>query len=125
MAKKVVRKQAKENNNAKISKDDEKVYAFLATFLSIIGFVIVIVTNKIKNDYINFYARQSLVVFIVGFFAGILSWVFSLFPIIGGVIRFALTAIVVIAWLISWVFAVSGEKSEVPVIGEYARKISL
>ena len=105
--------------------EEKKLYAFLATILSIIG-VIIVIAKKKKDDYVMFYAKQSIVVFIVSFFAGIIgSLSRAIFPIVGDVIYAGLSILTFLAWLVSWLYALSGEKKEVPIIGEYAREIKL
>lgn len=104
--------------------DEKRLYAFLATFLSIIGFVIVLF--KKRNDkYVMFYAKQSLVIFVVGIAASILSTAFSFIPVVGWVISFALNILFFLLWLVSWINALSGEMIEAPVVGIYGRSIDL
>ncbi|MCX5704306.1 MAG: hypothetical protein NT066_07465, partial [Candidatus Omnitrophica bacterium] len=50
--------------------DDSKLFAWLATFFLIIGFIIALVTKK-DNKYVMFYAKQSLVIFIAWIILGI------------------------------------------------------
>lgn len=102
--------------------DDKKLFAFIATFLSIIGFVIALLARK-DDKYVMFYAKQSLVIFIISAIAGILFPFFSLIPIIGSVIKVGLNIIIFILWLVSWIYALSGEKKDVLIVGEYAKKI--
>jgi len=106
-----------------VNKDDQKLLAFVATFLSIIGFIIVFLT-KSKDKYVNFYARQSLVVFIAALILGIIGSVFLILPVIGQIIYHACNIISLSIWILSWVYALSGKEKEVPVIGSYADKIS-
>lgn len=112
-----VKKEAK----APSKQDDSKTFAFLATFLSIIGFVIALVTKK-DDKYVMFYAKQSLILFIaniivyaVGAIIPIIGW-FIIMPI-GGLVIFVL-------WIISWLNALSGEEKELPVIGKFAEKFN-
>lgn len=117
-------KKSKENKPAvkKINPDkDKEIFAFLAAFLSIIGFVIAILAKR-EDKYVMFYAKQSLVIFIIGAVAGALSALFSIIPIIGALISFALFIIVFIAWLLSWIHALSGQEKDVPIVGGLARK---
>lgn len=125
MAKKVMQKK-----EMKGKEDDSKLFAFLATFFGIIGFVIALVAKK-DNKYVMHYAKQSLVIFIFMICAwivgGILSAVLAitivgivLIPVVMGIIWL----VVVILWLISWIYALSGEEKEVPVIGKYGRKFN-
>jgi uncharacterized membrane protein len=107
-----------------VKKDDKRLFAFLATFLSIVGFVIALIAKR-DDEYVMFYAKQSLVVFIIGAIAGAVQMMVSFIPIIGGIISFALTVVVVIAWLFTWIYALSDEKRDVPIVGDYAKKINL
>ncbi len=103
--------------------DDRRLFAFLATFLSIIGFVIALIVKK-DHDYVMFYAKQSLVVFIASVIVGILGGVFGLIPILGWIISWVLNLVVLVLWLFSWIYALSGEEKEVPLIGKYARSFN-
>lgn len=100
--------------------EDSKMFAFLATFLSIIGFIIVLLTKK-ENKYVMFYAKQSLVVFIAYIIAGILAMI----PFIGWFVLGPLAYLLVtILWLFSWIYALSGKEKETPIIGKYAQKFN-
>jgi len=118
MAKKI-KKEVKQN-----SKDDSRGLAFLATFLSIIGFIIVLLVKR-KDKYVMFYAKQSLVVFIAAIIAGAIGWLVFWIPILGWIIRGGLNIIILILWIISWVYALSGKEKETPLIGKFAKNISL
>jgi len=100
--------------------DDRKLFAFLAVFLSIIGFIIALVAKK-DNKYVMFYAKQSLILFI----AWIISGVVMIVPILGWLIAPILYVITLVLWIIALVYSVSGEEKEIPIIGKYARKINL
>jgi len=104
--------------------DDPKVYAFLATFLSIIGFIIALLTKK-DDKYVMFYAKQSLVLFIVYVIAWVVATILAFIPIIGWLIMMLIYLGLLILWLISWINALSGEERETPLIGQYADKINL
>ena len=92
----------------------------MATFLSIIGFVIAIVAKR-QDKYVMFYAKQSLVIFI----AFIISEVVKVIPFVGKIASGVLYVITLILWIFSWVYALSGEKKEVPIIGHYGTKMRL
>jgi uncharacterized membrane protein len=104
--------------------DDRKVYAFLATFLSIIGFIIAILTKK-DDKYVMFYAKQSLVIFIACIIVGVINSILVFIPIIGWAIMALLNLGLLVLWLLSWIYALSEEEKEVPIIGQYASKINL
>ena len=100
--------------------DESKTYAFLATFLSIIGFIIVLLTRK-NDKYAMFYAKQSLVVFL----AFVVAWVVMIIPVIGWIIGWIVYIIAVILWVMSWIYALSGQEKEVPIVGKFARNFNL
>ena|SRR3989344_1518870 len=101
--------------------DESKLYAFLATFLSIVGFIIALVAKK-KDSYVMFYAKQSLIVFIVAFVAGIIQQFFWFIPVFGWFISSAISVLLLILWIMSWVYALSGAQKEVPVVGHLANE---
>ncbi len=109
---------------SKSSKQDTKLFAFLATFFSIIGFIIALLAKK-DDKYIMYYAKQSLVIFIAAVIVGVVNWVVFWIPVLGWLIRGVLNLMLVIIWIFSWVYALSGEMKPVPIIGKYARKINL
>ena len=119
MAKKISKKDRQSRKEKE--QGDSKTFAFLAAFLSIIGFAIAILAKR-DDKYVMYYAKQSLVIFIVAAIAGIIKWVLFIIPIIGRVIYAVLAIIVFVLWLLSWIYALSGEMKEVPIAGKYAKK---
>jgi uncharacterized membrane protein len=77
--------------------EEGKVFAFLATFLSIIGFIIVVLTKK-DNKYAMFYAKQGLVLFIAAVIVGVASWILIFIPIIGWLAMIVLELILLVLW---------------------------
>ncbi|MFH1585519.1 MAG: hypothetical protein ABIB79_02010 [archaeon] len=115
--KKVVKKSVKKSKK----EDDTKMFAFLATFLSIVGFVIALLVKK-DDKYVMHYAKQSLMVFFV-FVAG---WAVMLIPIIGTFIIGPVVQIVgLVLWVISWIYSLSGKEKIVPIVGQYADRIEI
>jgi len=119
--KKSVKKVKKPVQN---KEDNSKLYAFLATFLSIVGFIIALIAWR-KDKYVMYYAKQSLVIFVISVIASILSRIFGWIFIIGGIISFALGVVVFILWLMSWIYALSGEKKRTPIVSDWADKVDL
>ena len=101
-----------------------KFFAFVASFFSILGFIFALLFVR-KDKYVMFYAKQSLVLFVVSVLVGIINSGLAFIPILGGIIRFALGIFVFILWLELWIYALSGKAIEVVLIGKYARKIGL
>ena len=110
--------------NKKSDESDRKLYAFLATFLSIIGFVIALLTKK-DDKYVMFYAKQSLVIFIVAVIASIIGMILVIIPVLGSIIYWVLQLLVLVLWIISWIYALSGTEKEVPIVGKFAEKIAV
>ena len=115
---KVVRKSV----SRKVS--DSKTYAFVATFLSIIGFVIALIVKR-DDKYVMYYAKNSLVIFAVIVVLGAISSALYMIPIIGGIIYAAVLILSVYLWAASWIYALSGQIRSIPVISGWARKINL
>ena len=113
-------KEIKEANNSKNHKDSN-LFAWIATFLSIIGFVIAIVIKK-EDKYVMYYAKHSLVIFIIGLVLGIISSILLIIPIIGRLIYAASTLFTVGLWLLSWTYALTSKQKVIPVITDLANK---
>ncbi|MCX6742555.1 MAG: DUF4870 domain-containing protein [Candidatus Pacearchaeota archaeon] len=128
MAKQKKTKEVAPKKESKSSADDSKTYAFLATFLSIVGFIIAFIialVTKKDDKYVMHYAKQSLVLFIAWIIVGVVSMVLRLIPIVGGIISWLLYALMIILWILSWVYALSGKIQYIPVIGQFGDKFNL
>ncbi len=125
MAKKKVRKSAKRKTKTvkktagPKKQDDQKLFAFLAVFLTIIGFIIAILIRK-DDKYVIYYAKQGLVLFIVFVIAGI----FASIPFIEWV-GTLLMIVTLVLWVIGWINALSGKEKPLFLISELADKIKL
>lgn len=99
---------------------DSKLYAFLGIFLTVIGFIIVYALQK-KDKYAMFYAKQGLIIFIIGVIAAIVS----IIPLIGWIISAIAGILLLILWIIGLIYSLSGEEKEIPIIGAYTKMIKL
>ena len=125
MAKKKSVNKVNSREKSNLSKDDDrKLFAFLATFLSIIGFVIALVARR-DDKYVMYYAKQSLVIFIISAVLGIIGKILGFLPIIGIIINVAIGIIVLMIWLLSWIYALSGEERTIPIVSEWAEKFDI
>ena len=104
--------------------DDRKTYAFVATFLSIIGFVIALIVKR-DDKYVMYYAKNSLIIFLVIVVLGTVSSLLYPIPIIGGIIYAAVLVFSIFLWAASWIYALSGQIREIPIISRWAVKINL
>ena len=113
---------AKKKVEKKVSKkqDDSKLFAFLAVFLTIIGFLIALLAKR-KDKYVMFYAKQSLII--------ILAWIIAggimIIPIVGWITGPLLYALTFILWIITWINSLSGKQKDTWIIGDFAKKINL
>jgi len=105
-------------------KDDSesKLFAVLGVFLLIIGYIVVMLTRK-NDKYAMFYAKQGLVLFIAAVIASVAAWAVGWIPFIGRVVSGALWIIIVVLWIIGIIYVLSGDEKEIPIIGEFAKKI--
>ena len=103
---------------AKGSIDEGRIWAFLAYFLSIIGFILVLALKK-DNKFAMFHAKQSLVLFIV-YIAGYVVLMFI--PILGWIVMMFWWLIFLILSIIGIINALTGKEKNLPVIGSLAAK---
>jgi len=106
----------------RVSKNqDDKVFAWLATFLTIIGFIIALLTKR-DNDYVMFYAKQGLILFIGQI---IISLITPLFFFTFSPVKTILWVFWVILWIMTWINALSGEKRNTWLVSDLAKLIKL
>lgn len=104
--------------------EEGKIFAFLGVFLTIIGFIIVLLAKK-DNKYAMYYAKQGLVLFIAWIIVWLIAMVLIFIPIIGWLIMMLLYICMLILWIIGWINALSGKEKPIPIIGKFAEKIKL
>jgi len=117
MAKKVIKKAVKGEVSG-----ESKLFAFLAYFLGLIGFVIVLLAKK-KDSFAMYHAKQSLVlsifaviVYVCGMFIPIIGW-FIILPL--GYLA------ILIFWIMGVIRALTGEEKPLPIIGKYGENLKL
>lgn len=124
VTKKTSKKRTKKAVNTKVAKktDDKVIFAFLATFLSIIGFLVAVLAKK-DDEYVMFYAKQSLVIFVMAIVSAIVIAIVRWIPVIGWILSFFLQVVVIVMWILSWLYALTGEMKYVPMVENWANKI--
>ena len=106
---------------AKKSKnDDSKIWAFLGVFLTLVGFLIVLLAKR-EDKYAMYYAKHGLVLFIGWVIVGIVGMI----PFIGWLIYLAGAILLLVAWVLAFVAALSGVEKEIPVITTFAKKFDI
>ncbi len=105
---------------SKSKNDDSKTWAFLGVFLTVIGFIIVLLTRK-EDEYAMYYAKHGLILFV--------GWVlFSLLgriPVVGWYFYIVGGIALLILWVMAFIGALSGEKKRFLVLTDLAEKINL
>lgn len=133
--KKTAKKTAKKTvgkKQATVSKksdnNDSKTFAFLAVFLSIIGFVIALLAKR-EDKYVMFYAKESLALFLVSLGLNIIGWILSIVTLglfifvmpLAGLVIFLLWIVILVLWIIQIVNSFSGEEKSTPIVGGIAK----
>jgi len=113
----------KKQKEVKGKEDDSKLFAFLAVLLSVLGFIIALLAKR-EDKYVMFYAKQSLILFIAGIFAKILTVLLAI-TIVGIIAIPFVWIIYIVLWILALVNSLSGKEKEIPWIGHYARSIKL
>ncbi len=101
----------------RIGDDDKKLYAFISSFFTIVGFIIALILWR-KDKYIMHYAKHGLVLFIAQ----------AVIIVLGSFLYFlssVLWVLWVILWIVSWMNSFSGKMKKTFLIGDLADKIIL
>ena len=102
---------------AKKKQDEKILYAFIASFFLIIGFIIALIVKK-DDKYVMFYAKQGLVICIGWFILMVLTPILFFISPIAWVL-------LIILWVITWINSLSGIKKKTIVVGDLAEKIKI
>jgi len=98
-----------------------KSWAFLGILLPIVGYVIILLAKK-GGEYAEFYGKQGLVLGIASVIANVVGWVLSFIPFLGGAAMMLLWVAPLVVWVIGIVYAISGVRKQLPIIGEFANR---
>ena len=99
---------------------ESKSWAFIAYLLSVIGFILIMLTRK-QDHYAMYHAKQSLVLF----FATLIAMVIGMVPILGWIISWMMSIIILILWILGMIHALNGKQIPLPLIGHFADAIKL
>ena len=111
---------------------ESKLFAFLAYFFGVIGFVIVLVTRR-DDPFAMYHAKQALVLLLTGIVVGFLGGAIAFVGIFVGVASgnpLAFIGLFTMFWLfailmtilhiIGIVYALTGQERPLPIIGRIA-----
>ncbi|MBN1644626.1 DUF4870 domain-containing protein [Candidatus Woesearchaeota archaeon] len=105
------------------SMGDSKLWAFLAYFLGIIGFILVLVLKK-DDRFAMYHAKQSLVLFLFSIALYVIAMILT--PIMFLYVFYLFWVIYILIfvfWIIGIVNAVTGKTKPLPLIGGLAEKL--
>ena len=100
---------------------DSKLFAVLG-MIPLVGYLIVYFTRK-NDDYAMYYAKQGMILFIACIIVEVALWVVSWIPVIREMVGWVLNAFVLALFIIGIIYALSGKEKEVPILGEFAKKL--
>ncbi len=102
--------------------DDSKLFAFLAVFFTVIGFLIAYIAKK-DDKYVMFYAKQGLVLFLCSVVVGIFGFV-AFSNMFLSMIYWLASIGLFILWIVGLVYSLSEEMKDIPIVGQFARKFN-
>ncbi|MFA6427862.1 MAG: DUF4870 domain-containing protein [Candidatus Magasanikbacteria bacterium] len=93
--------------------------------IALIGYIgiLCLIPLLLKKDspYAQFHGKQSLVLLIVWIVIGVIGIV----PVLGWIVAFFGNIVCIILMIVGMVNAWQGQMKELPIIGEYAKKVNL
>ncbi|MDQ8186999.1 hypothetical protein [Pelagicoccus sp. SDUM812002] len=93
---------------------DPKTRGIIA-YITLIGWVIALVTNTPKDEQTSFHIRQMLGIMLIGLASSMLTVI----PILGLIIWPLGTIAAFVLWVIGLISAIEGSRKPVPFIGEH------
>ncbi|ASI98799.1 DUF4870 domain-containing protein [Thermococcus celer] len=97
---------------------DENVEGLLAYLLFWVTGIIFLVLEK-ESDFVRFHAMQSTITFL-GLM--VLSYIFAIIPIIGGILSYLLWLLGLVLWILGMLKAYQGERYKFPLVGDLAEQ---
>jgi uncharacterized membrane protein len=81
-------------------------------------FFLPLVSDDMKNScYLRFFANQTLLVLIASVGTNICGYILALIPILGWLLRLALSVLVLVLYIMNIVYAANGQGKKLPLIG--------
>lgn len=87
----------------------------IVAYLTLIGWIIALVTNNPKDEQTSFHLRQMLGIILFGVAASILAAI----PLLGLIIWPLGTIAAFVFWVIGLISAIEGSRKPVPFVGEH------
>ncbi|MBT4857181.1 DUF4870 domain-containing protein [Candidatus Uhrbacteria bacterium] len=101
---------------------DNNVMAALS-YVFVLCFVPLLLSKN--SPYVQFHAKQGLVLFIAEVAVMIIATIFVFIPIIGWLANIAMYLFVVVMAIMGFINALGGKKWVMPLLGSYAKKLKI
>lgn len=96
---------------------DEKTSG-IVSYLTLIGWIVVLATRKEKTEYTSFHLRQMLGIMVLGIGISIIGFIIGMVSSTLGAIWNFVSFIPLILWVLAFIGALNEEKKLVTVVGE-------
>lgn len=93
---------------------NKKVTA-IVSYLAPIGWLIAYLAGD--KEGAKFHLNQSLVLWIASIVLQVFGFALSYIPVIGAIVRWALSIIIMVFWILGLVYACQDKEQELPVLG--------
>ncbi len=108
-------------NQSQTDKDNNVIAAL--SYVFVLCFVPLLLAKD--SAYVQFHAKQGLVLFIVEVFVMILASILVFIPIIGWLANIIMYLFVIIMAVMGFLQALQGKKWVMPLLGSYAKKLKI
>ena len=113
----------KDSKGKSSSADDGKACALLSYFL--VGIIWYFADDKMReNAFAKFHAKQALVLLITSVIFSVAASILVWIPILGWFVIMIVQLGILIVWIIGLINAASGKEAALPVIGQFAEKLT-
>jgi len=92
----------------------------IVAYLTWVGLVIAFVMGEREQS--KFHLNQSLVIWVAGTLATVVSEILGWIPLVGWIVDLAMGIVglfCVVCWFIGWIAAIHGEEKPVPFLGQF------
>ncbi len=83
----------------------------IVAYITIVGWIIALVTNNPKAEQTTFHLRQALGIHLAAFVGSFFFWI----PLIGWLLGLAL----LVFWIIGFIGSIEGSRKPLPYVGDY------
>ena len=94
-----------------------KTNGLLMTIIPILFFLPLVSDDMKSSSYLKFFSNQSLLVIIAAVLSGICGTILGFIPLIGWILGWAISALVLVLYILNIVNAANGNGKKLPVIG--------